>query len=250
MSISEVERAVEYFDTTQEWLDFYLNEAYRLKRGESSSSSQSVHDARQAQRLAYLSTVVNTAVLAKRYQLDNGGFRDIVRALTAGAGLLSIPGLKTGVKVRGVHEFSVVAIKSFGMADSSKVESLYKEALSKGGLITNMSGFRNDVIRESYKDFGKELIKEYWKDENLQEVLLDEMRSDLGRDVADEVFSYVAHFAPVVGHGFNGISGWQSSGKHLDEVTHYLSRAAVEFHKKVFIPVVMARVLCVSFFFL
>jgi hypothetical protein len=137
-----------------------------------------------------MSTLVNSAILVKKFQLDNGGFRDVVRLLTAGAGLLSLPGLKTGVKVRAVDEFSVAAVKSFGMADSSKVESLYREALSKGGLITNVTEFRNTVARQSYKEYGKELIKDYWKDENLQEALLDEMRRDLGREVADEVFSY------------------------------------------------------------
>ena len=112
---------------------------------------------------------------AQREHLDNGTTRSTVRASTAKAGAIPFPGLRAVVKSVGVSSFGAEAIKRFGMADREDVNRYYRKALSKAGLVTNLSEFLEQLNKEIESENRKELIKEAWKGEDLQARLLEEM---------------------------------------------------------------------------
>jgi hypothetical protein len=243
---NEISNAVKNFDTTQEWFDFYLGEARRLKNGENLPTLGTAHhNAKQKSRFEYLGHFAARAVAAQKHHLDNGATRFVARASTAKAG--AIPGLKAIVKPMAVSYFGADAIKHFGMADREDVNRYYREALSKAGLVTNLSEFLEQLDEQIKSEHRKELIKEVWKDDDLQERLMEEMCNDLGEEMATNVAEEAAHLAPIVGHAVSAFRGWHSSGKAMDKALEYLSNAALEFHKRAFIPVVVARTLYVAF---
>jgi len=65
--------------------------------------------------------------------------------------------------------------------------------------------------------------------------------------MATNVAEEAVHLAPIIGHVVSAFRGWHSSGKAMDKALEYLSNAALEFHKRGFIPVVVARTLYVPF---
>jgi len=242
----EISNAVKTLDTTQEWFDFYLEEARRLKAGEHLPTlGIAHHQERQKSRFEHLGNFAAKAVAAQRDHLGNGTTRFVARASTAKAG--AIPGLKAVVQPMAVSYFGAKAIKCFGMADREDVNQYYREALSKAGLVTNLSEFLEQLNEQIESEHRKEFIKEIWKDDNMQERLMEEMSNHLGEEMARTVAEDVVHLAPIVGHGVSAFRGWHSSGKAMDKALEYLSNAALEFHKRAFIPVVVARTLYVAF---
>jgi len=66
------------------------------------------------------------------------------------------------------------------MADREDVNQYYREALSKAGLVTNLWEFLEQLDKQIEGEHRKELIKEAWKDDDLQERLMEEMCNDHG----------------------------------------------------------------------
>ncbi|KIM39538.1 hypothetical protein M413DRAFT_192714 [Hebeloma cylindrosporum] len=227
----EISNAVKNFKTTQEWFDFYLAEARRLKEDEIMPQRKS--------RLEYLTNFASQAVAARTYHLANGPTRYAVCSATAKAG--AIPGGKVIMKPIALSYFCAEAIKCYGMGDREDVNRFYREALSKAGLATNLSECLQQLDDSLKSESRTEYIKEIWKDDDLQARLMEEMNKELGAEMAANVAEEAVHIASFIGHAISAFRGWHSSGKAIDKALGYLSNATFEFHKKAFIPVVIAR---------